>query len=787
MIGFALVLSSYNFSNVLSSEWFLLKKNSPTNPTPHVYLVSPNVLAVGLEIGKITKGKPVTYKSEPVDIINDRGWILRNREIVGYLVDEHKSIMRTLDKYEGKEIDKQWITEPNNYQITSSTDEFYRSGIHPKQVFYKIKPIGLAQVKPNEFESPKRYTIYLKLPQELTENSSYSLRFQGNVLENITFTYDPSRMPSEAIHVSQLGFHPNDPSKVGFLSTWMGVNQPIDYSPNTSFWLIDSQTRKKVYQGKIQLTKSKNQWEDNRRRNYNQTNVYLMDFSDFNRKGSYQILVEGIGTSQPFPIEEKTWEKAFYVSVRGLYHQRSGIALTKPYTTYEQPRSFHPEDGVEVYQSTIPLMDTNMGLNLGKIKAFEGLQATRTDQTVPEAWGGWFDAADWDRRIQHLQVSRYLLELARSNTNYFAELSLNLPESNNLLPDIIDEALWGLDVFRRLQTPEGGIRGGIESASHPKKYEASWQESHAIMVYGPGIWSSYIYAGVAARAAYILEDYELKLSKIYALSAEKAMIWAEQQWLTMNGPAVEIERERNLAAAELYRLTESPKWHEIFLDTTVFKKPNVKIYQSKKTQQEDAAFVYAQTRHPSIDRQIQDNARYALIEFAEAQLSWIDNTGFKWQKHPHAPLRWGSSLGSPDTITLMRAHQLTGNPRFWQGIILATQFSAGANPDNLIYTTGLGQRSPQDPLIANTIATGNNPPPGITVYGPFDRPKPKYWDRVFNLFADSVHPWPTDWPTTEGYFDVFRYIPVTEYTVHQTIAPTAYTWGYLASITDRLN
>ena len=37
------------------------------------------------------------------------------------------------------------------------------------------------------------------------------------------------------------------------------------------------------------------------------------------------------------------------------------------------------------------------------------------------------------------------------------------------------------------------------------------------------------------------------------------------------------------------------------------------------------------------------------------------------------------------------------------------------------------------------------------------------------------------WPAQEGYVDAYMWPSMNEYTVHQTIAPTAYTWGYLAA------
>ena len=158
---------------------------------------------------------------------------------------------------------------------------------------------------------------------------------------------------------------------------------------------------------------------------------------------------------------------------------------------------------MKVYASKTPLIDTGNGLNQ-KDTNFGNLVKGKTDEIVPDAWGGYMDAGDWDRRIHHLKVSRLLLDLADQFPEYFASVSLNIPESGNGLPDVVNEALFNIDCYRRLQTLDGGVRGGIESSEHPRRGEASFQESLDVMAYAPDAFSSYVYAGAAARAAHWL-------------------------------------------------------------------------------------------------------------------------------------------------------------------------------------------------------------------------------------------------------------------------------------------
>ena len=72
-------------------------------------------------------------------------------------------------------------------------------------------------------------------------------------------------------------------------------------------------------------------------------------------------------------------------------------------------------------------------------------------------------------------------------------------ESQNALPDVVDEALFNLDHYRRLQLEDGGVRGGVEQEEHPRYGEASWQNSLETLTYAPDPWSSCLYAAAAAK------------------------------------------------------------------------------------------------------------------------------------------------------------------------------------------------------------------------------------------------------------------------------------------------
>jgi len=554
----------------------------------------------------------------------------------------------------------------------------------------------------------------------------------------------------------------------------------MTYRPGRAFRVLDVQTGKAVFEGKTRLSASRTaRNEDAYKNNHNGADVWEMDVSRLTTPGTYRVSVAGVGCSYPFRIADDVWRRAFITSARGFYHQRSGIALGPPYTTYRRPRCFHPADGVKVYASTAALMDTGGGLGGGG--NFARLVKGKTDTIVPDAWGGYMDAGDWDRRIQHLESTRLLLELAELFPDTFAEISLNIPESRTPLPDIIDEALFNLDFYRRLQTREGGIRGGIESAEHPRMGEASWQESLTVMAYAPGVWSSTIYAGVAARAAGVVSAYDAKLAGVYRKSAVAAIAWAEAQLKQIAGRKLPhaVNDERNLAAAELFRLTGEKAYHDLFIRTTAITSPDAELFKWKHHDQPHAAWVYLRTNRRDTNATVRANCRRALLRRADNRAAHCAKTGYRWTKYPWRPTVAGA-LTAPDAVDLVRAHVLTGETKYLAAAVLACQTGLGANPLDLCYTTGVGHSWPKRPLHLDSRITAQPAPPGLTVFGPLDH------GRAAQQWAEKsvlryCHPKRSAWPIIEAYWDIFWYPMMCEYTIHEPMARNAYVWGYLAA------
>jgi endoglucanase len=258
------------------------------------------------------------------------------------------------------------------------------------------------------------------MPTPLAEGRTYTidcgkLAIQPNVLSFLNATRSTRSL---AVHTSQIGYRADDPFKRGYLSVWLGAsmepgsNGVCSYPAKLKFYLLDDATGAAAFTGTVETAKLASDKESMfKEMNFNSTDVLRMDFSAFSKAGRYRLYVEGIGCGYPFRIDQgaDTWEHAFLVQLRGFYHQRSGIALGPPYTTYIRPRDHHPDDGVPIIRSTWAA-----SIRAGtQDNVMQGLKDHATDERLTNAWGGYHDAGDWNpRRVSHMRATMAQLEIA---------------------------------------------------------------------------------------------------------------------------------------------------------------------------------------------------------------------------------------------------------------------------------------------------------------------------------------------------------------------------------------
>ena len=496
--------------------------------------------------------------------------------------------------------------------------------------------------------------------------------------------------------------------------------------------------------------------------------------------GTYRFCVESIGCSSPFEVTDSgPWASVLSTVSRSLFHQRSGITLEQPFTAFERPRAHHPDEGWSPTVSEQSLFEDPNGRGDGPM--FEDLVARATEETVSNAWGGHFDAGDWDRRIQHLWTARRLVDLV-DQFDEVAAIELQIPESGDGVPDLLDEALWGIDAYRRLQLPDGAIRGGIESEEHPLAGTTSWTDPLELFVYAPDAWSSWIYSWVVADAAYVLDRYDSERAAELRDSAVRAMEWAEAELeagrVDLNADP-DLAVQRTNAAASLYRATEDEQWNELFLATSPLS-DGIEVLQCIHGYACEGAWRYATLPDGLGDDAVRQNAADSIIAAADWLLVGAELTAYGWvPESVNGQLFFGGGPSNAHGVGLMYAYLLTGEDHYRDQVVLNAQFALGANPAGRTWITGIGFDSP-DRILGVDQRSGFPVWPGTPLYGLAPTHTLPEWYLRYFLRGGGISPDPFDWPYLHGFADLGEYPGQAEFTVHQSHGVAIWTFGALA-------
>ncbi|MEO7427308.1 MAG: glycoside hydrolase family 9 protein, partial [Fibrobacteria bacterium] len=231
---------------------------------------------------------------------------------------------------------------------------------------------------------------------------------------------------SADIRVNQIGFHPQAGKKGVVVNT-----------SATSFFISTPDLADTVFKGSLGDAKLYAPSAEQAR---------LADFSALRKPGTYVLGVPDLGVSHPFKIDEHVDVEVTKGAIRGFYYQRASATLTAANAGKWARAPGHPDNRVYVHASAA--------------------SAARPAETVIAAGKGWYDAGDYNKYVVNSGISTYtLLALYHHYPVFFDSLKLNIPESGNNIPDLLDESLWNLRWMMAMQDPnDGGVYHKLTSA-----------------------------------------------------------------------------------------------------------------------------------------------------------------------------------------------------------------------------------------------------------------------------------------------------------------------------------
>jgi len=308
--------------------------------------------------------------------------------------------------------------------------------------------------------------------------------------------------PIPFIVVDQFGYRTTATKIAVIRDPRAGYDGDESFTPGSEYAVVDAASGETVYTGAPAA------WNGGAEDPVSGDVVYWFDFSSVTAPGEYTVQdVEQSLRSVTFRIDDAVYRGVLGHAVRSFYYQRAGQEKAEEHAgaAYADAASHLGPEQDEEARSWLARDDPS---------------------TVRDLSGGWYDAGDFNKYTAW--TASYVILLLRAyeaSPGAFTD-ETKIPESGNGVPDVLDEALWGLAWLGRMQLEDGSLLcvQGLDGASPPS---AATGPSY----YGPPTTNASLRGAAAfAYAAVVLgarSEAELQsLGDEYGERAARAWDWA---------------------------------------------------------------------------------------------------------------------------------------------------------------------------------------------------------------------------------------------------------------------
>lgn len=439
--------------------------------------------------------------------------------------------------------------------------------------------------------------------------------------------------------------------------------------------------------------------------------VALIDFTELQTPGSYILRCGDLQAA--FEIARDPIHQLRSASLKAFYLQRCSFAIDKPYGGHWSRPSGHPDDRVLVHASA-----ASKGRPVG---------------AVVSAPGGWYDAGDYNKYTVTTAFSLWLLMQAYADFPGSFQADLNIPESGNLLPDLLDEVLVGLTWLMTMQDPfDGGVYHKLTSLDFEGMIMPNQAKKDRYVVAKSTV-ASLDFAAVMAQASRVFATIDGKRSAAFLVAAKRAWGWA------LKNPNVVYQQPADVRTGTYVYDHEDgqDEWFwaaaELFVstgDTSFLKRLEVDRFAMAVPSWDYVAPLALMTLAKSSNHERAQMAKAAVREFADVLVEanrsspYGISMGAMTQRHQYGKneqdFSWGSNgMAANHGLVLLQAFILTDHRPYRQAAIDQLDYLLGRNPLAMCYVTGFGRHSPQAPHHRPSVADGVVAPiPGFLVGGP---------------------------------------------------------------------
>jgi len=267
------------------------------------------------------------------------------------------------------------------------------------------------------------------------------------------------------------------------------------------------------------------------------------DFSMLTEPGTYTITDGRGGNSFSFVIGENVYDQLFLSMFQMFYLQRCGMDL-----------------------------DVNLAGDFCHVACHMSEAVIYGTNVTKDVSGGWHDAGDYGRYVVTGAITVVDLLKTYSNSKEVLERlgedNLNIPESGNGVPDILDEARYELEWLLKMQDEEsGGVYHKVTATTYPGEVLPQ-DEVEQLIISPVSTTATADFAAVMAMAGEYYEEYDIKFANRCENAAIKAWIYLENNpksiaFVNPNdivtaefSDSIDSD-ERYFAAIELYKSTQN--------------------------------------------------------------------------------------------------------------------------------------------------------------------------------------------------------------------------------------
>jgi hypothetical protein len=473
--------------------------------------------------------------------------------------------------------------------------------------------------------------------------------------------------------------------------------------------------------------------------------------------------------------------------VRGFFYMRIGMASDSAHPPPRQPRFIPDVDppGFKVYRTTFSPAHPDWRRMHGDVwdrKKEWVPYRERGEPTNPDAWGGHSDAADWDRHAGHVSIIWDMLLPYFLSNGKIGEDDLNIPESGNGIPDIIDEARYEADLWLRLRDGHGGYSFGLNNPGNGNltMHQAA---AHPYMA-----WVN------AASCAMMADCFRIAgrpdLMRQYRDAAIEAWGVAGEQGLDFaHGIGNGRTRGRDLkmmAAAFLYNVTGDRSYEDAMAEESVVTGPTSELDNSRSHCQYWGTAAYLMCAkngwQPIHYPELVEKMRASILNEAMRK-NVAPSAQRPSRRSSDSAYGWFQATQMVHPLCIAHAASTDAAQRgaLLKAMLLEADWGLGRNPMNMVQMTGLGSRSPEDVYTSGRsdgvpgVHPGHTPYMNANAWGGGYMADPQW-------YAAKGYPAWDRWPHGEALWPVRYCYANNEFTPQQTMRGKMLLLGYLYSL-----